>query len=525
MIQLTEHQEKALELINNSPKQTILLYGVTGSGKTEVYLRVIAQVLEKKQSAIALVPEISLTPQLIRRFRDRFCDHIAVLHSGLTIKERDQEWQKAAEGKAQIVLGTRSAIFAPLSNLGLVVLDEEYETTYKQEKNPRYHARDIAEQLGVTVVLGSATPSIETFYKTQTGIYQMATLPERIDNRPLPPVEIIDMRKEKAWLLSKKLRQEIKETLSRDEKVILFLNRRGYFTSAQCKECGSTVECPKCSVALVYHVAVKKLICGHCGFAAEAQVICPNCQKASISFHGIGTQRIENEVAQVYPQAKIIRLDRDVVVKRGSHEISFAAFAEGDANVLIGTQLVTKGMDVASVTLVGVVSADTSLNLPDFRAAERTFQQLTQVAGRAGRHHLPGKVIVQTFNPDHYAIKFAAHHDYEGFYKEEIKEREELFYPPFSRLINLTILSKDEKKANKLAEDLAKLINLPQGKYQLLGPAPAPIAKIRGQYRYFILLKGENIDLLRGAAGAALKKLVRPLDVRISVDIDPLEML
>jgi len=525
MIQLTPHQEKALELINNSPKQTILLYGVTGSGKTEVYLRAIARVLEKGQSAIALVPEISLTPQLVRRFRDRFQDHIAVLHSGLTIKERDQEWQRAAEGSAQIVLGTRSAIFAPLSNLGLVVLDEEYETTYKQEKNPRYHARDIAEQLGATVVLGSATPTIETFYKAQTGVYKMATLPERIDNRPLPPVEVVDMREEKAWMLSNKLRQEIKETLSRGEKVILFLNRRGYFTSAQCKECGQVVECPKCSVALVYHASVKKLICGHCGFTAEAQVICPNCQKASISFHGIGTQRIENEVAQVYPQAKIIRLDRDVVAKRGSHEVSFAAFAEGEANVLIGTQLVTKGMDVAQVTLVGVVSADTSLNLPDFRAAERTFQQLTQVAGRAGRHHLPGKVIIQTYNPEHYAIKFASSHDYEGFYREELKEREELFYPPFSRLINLIVSGRDNNKAKKIAEDLAQLIKFPPGKYQLLGPAPAPIAKIRGQYRYFILLKGEKIDPLREAVGTALKKLVSPLDVRINMDIDPLDML
>ncbi|MFA4906100.1 MAG: primosomal protein N' [Candidatus Margulisiibacteriota bacterium] len=525
MIELTPHQEKALELINNSPKQTILLYGVTGSGKTEVYLRAIAEVLKNKQSAIALVPEISLTPQLVRRFRERFYDHIAILHSGLTIKERDQEWQKAAEGKAQIVLGTRSAIFAPLSNLGLVVLDEEYETTYKQEKNPRYHAREIAEQLGVTVILGSATPSIETFYKAQTGVYKIATLPERIDNRPLPPVEVVDMREEKAWMLSQRLRNEIKETLSRGEKVILFLNRRGYFTYAQCKECGSAVECPQCSVALVYHNSVKKLICGHCGLIAEAQVICPKCQNASISFRGIGTQRIESEVAQVYPQAKIIRLDRDVVVKRGSHEVSFAAFAEGDADVLIGTQLVTKGMDVASVTLVGVVSADTSLNLPDFRAAERTFQQLTQVAGRAGRHHLPGKVIVQTFNPEHYAIKYAAKHDYEGFYKEEIKEREELFYPPFSRLINLVISSKDEKKAEVIAQDLGRLIKLPQGKYQLLGPAPAPIAKIRGQYRYFILLKGEKIDPLREAVGAGLKKLVAPFDIRINMDIDPLDMV
>ena len=525
MIQLTAYQKKALELINNSPKQTILLYGVTGSGKTEVYLQAIAQVIGQGQSAIALVPEISLTPQLIRRFRDRFHDHIAVFHSGLTLKERDLEWQKAAGGAAQIVLGTRSAVFAPLKNLGLIVLDEEYETTYKQEKNPRYHAREVAQQLGATVILGSATPSIETFYKAQTGEYKLAALPERIDNRPLPPVEVIDLREEKDRLLSAKLREEIKAALSRGEKIILFLNRRGYFTFAICKTCGHTLQCPHCSVALVYHSSEKKLICGHCGFEAEARVICPKCQNSSINFFGIGTQRIENEVAEVYPQARIIRLDRDIVEKKGGSEAAFAAFAEGEANVLIGTQLVTKGLDVAEVTLIGVVSADTTLNLPDFRAAERTFQQLTQVAGRAGRHHLPGKVIIQTYNPEHYAVKYAVNHDYEGFYREELKQREELFYPPFSQLINLIISGREDKRAGKLAGDLAKSIKLPQGKYQLLGPAKAPLAKIRGQYRYQILLKGEKIEVLNAAVKEALIKLSVPPDIRITVDVDPLNML
>ena len=530
---LTQHQKNALNLVTSSMdsgrKETILLYGVTGSGKTEVYLQAIAHALGKGFGSIVLVPEISLTPQLVGRFRDRFQDHIALLHSGLTIKQRDLEWERIAGGKAQIVLGTRSAIFAPVNNLGIVILDEEYEQTYKQEKNPRYHARDVALQLGATVVLGSATPSIETFYKAQTGEYKLAALPERIDKRPLPPVEIIDMREEKDRMLSQKLRQEIKETLSRGEKVILFMNRRGYFTFSICRECGHALECPRCSVSLVYHSDDKKLRCGHCGYETEANIICPKCHNTSMGFFGIGTQRIEKEVAEVYRDARIIRLDRDAVQKRGSHEKIFAAFSEGEADVLIGTQMVTKGLDVAKVTLVGVVSADTSLNLPDFHAAERTFQQLTQVAGRAGRHHLPGKVIIQSLNPEHYALKYALSHDYDGFYKEEIEFRKSLFYPPFSRLINIILSGRNEQKTAETASHIAKSLKsnykLQNTKHIILGPAKAAISKLRGQFRYQILIKAEEILSAKKVVFESIREEHLPPDIRVNVDIDPMNLL
>jgi len=507
--------------LRNQTAETLLLYGITGSGKTEVYLQAIASALENKQGSIVLVPEISLTPQLIRRFQDRFQDHIAILHSDRTIKQRDQEWLRILTGEARVVLGTRSAVFAPVLNLGLVVLDEEYEQTYKQEKNPRYHAREVARQLGATVILGSATPAIETFYKAQNGEYRMIALPERIDRVPLPPVEIIDLREEKDRLLSAKLRTEISETLSRGEKVILFMNRRGYFTSAICKDCGYVLKCPNCQVALVYHSQDKLMRCGHCDFTSEANLICPNCQNTAIGFLGIGTQRIESEVAEVYPQARIVRLDRDALTKRGSTEQIFAAFSEGEANVLIGTQLVTKGLDVAEVTLVGVVSADTTLNLPDFRAAERTFQQLTQVAGRAGRRHLPGKVLIQTYNPEHYAIRHAATHNYEGFYKEELEYRKALFYPPFSQLINLVVLSRQEPEAQRTAKVIAESLK----GLKVLGPAPAPLSKLRGQFRYQILLKGEKIEPMQSAVKEGLGKLEPSKSVRVQVDVDPLNLL
>ena len=528
---LTPDQQTALDAIvksiDSQNSETFLLHGITGSGKTEVYMQAIEHCLKKKLSSIVLVPEISLTPQLIQRFKDRFKDHIAVLHSDLTIKQRAMEWQKAATGQARIVLGTRSAIFAPLKNIGFIVLDEEYEMTYKQDKNPRYHARTVAlklaEQNQATVVLGSATPSIETFYKAQTGEYKLLTLPSRIDDVPLPPVEVIDMTKEKDRMLSGKLADEIENTLSRGEKVILFMNRRGYFTYVICRECGYTLTCPKCSSSLIYHSNERKLRCGRCSFLADATILCPKCQSTSLNYVGMGTQRIEHDVAQIYPEARIIRLDRDTVKKRGSHEVAFAAFSEGEANVLIGTQMVTKGLDMAKVTLVGVITADTAFNLPDFRASEHTFQLLTQVAGRAGRHHLPGKVIVQTFNPEHPSIKFASKHDYEGFYENEIKIRKELNYPPYSELINIILSCKDEKKVIKIAEDLGSFLS--KRNIQSLGPIPAPISKIRGAFRYQILLKGKDLRLLRKALNESLENLVIPREVRLTIDIEPMNLL
>ena len=530
-LKLTSDQTKALEsikqAIDNQKQEKFLLYGITGSGKTEIYLQVIAYLLERGKSSIVMVPEIGLTPQLVQRFRDRFQDHIAIIHSELTEKQRREEWERISSGKARIVLGTRSAIFAPIRHLGLIVIDEEYETTYKSEKSPRYHTREVALKLAeinrAVVVLGSATPAVETYYKAESGEYHKLVLPKRIDDRPLPPVEIIDMRHEKEYLLSEKLREELKEVLSRGEQAILFINRRGFFTFAVCKECGSTITCPKCSVSLSYHSSEAKLRCGRCGYVTEASIICPNCHSASIRYFGIGTQRIEKEVAEVYPSARILRYDRDTVNRRGSHEVFFSAFAEGKANVLIGTQMVTKGLDVANVTLVGVVSADTGLYIPDFRAAEHTFQLLTQVAGRAGRHHLPGKVFIQTYSPEHYAIQAAGKHDYEEFYRQEIEHRRELGYPPFSKLISLMVSGREEKKGLRVAEDLGKFLEkrLTEG---ILGPAPAAVPKLRGEWRYHILLKGKDLEIMRGSVEETLEKAVVPADIKVTIDVEPMSM-
>lgn len=533
---LTDDQQSALDeiikTIDAKKPGKFLLYGITGSGKTEVYLQAIAYLLGKGKSSIVMVPEISLTPQLVQRFRDRFHDHIALLHSELTEKQRREEWERVASGAARIVLGTRSAVFAPVSNLGLIVLDEEYEVTYKSEKSPRYHAREVAIKLAelnnAVVVMGSATPSIETYYKTETGEYQKLSLPKRIDDRPLPPVELVDMRNElknkNFSILSERLREELRQTLESREQAILFMNRLGYFTFVMCRACGLTIECPRCSVSLVYHSGDFRLHCSRCGYTTDSPVICPRCQSSSIKYFGTGTQRIEDEVAKVFPAARILRYDRNTVAKRGSHETFFAAFAAGEADVLIGTQMVTKGLDIAKVTLVGAVSADTALNIPDFRSAEHTFQLLTQVAGRAGRHHLPGKVIIQSYNPEHYAIQAAAKHDYGSFYRQELKNREELDYPPFSQLISILISGPAQDRVAKTADDVAGFLGrrLSQG---VLGPAPAAINRLRGEWRYRILLKGKKLAELHDAVKETLQKVVIPGEINVTIDVEPLSLL
>ncbi|MBU0672475.1 MAG: primosomal protein N' [Candidatus Margulisbacteria bacterium] len=528
----TPEQQAALQAIKQALDQSrpekYLLYGVTGSGKTEVYLQAVAHALAKGKSAIVLVPEISLTPQLVERFQARFGDHIAVLHSHLTQKQRRDEWQRIATGEAKIILGARSAVFAPVKNLGLIVIDEEFETSYKQDKSPRYHAREVAGFLAgqhqAVVILGSATPSVETFYKAEQGEYQKLVLAKRIDDRPLPPVEVIDMRRQGRFLLSKELREELKTTLAKGEQAILFINRRGFYTFVMCRACGNPIECPDCAISLSYHSDSQQVLCNRCDYRAAVPSTCPRCNSSSIAYFGIGTQRIENEVAQVFPQARILRYDTDSVSKRGSHETFFAAFAEHKADVLIGTQMVTKGLDVANVTLVGVVSADTALQLPDFRSAEHTFQLLTQVAGRAGRHHLPGKVIIQTYTPEHYAIKTATGHDYEAFYAQEIKHRQELSYPPFARLISLLISGPEASKVEKIAADLGQFLRKRLAK-QVLGPASAVIPRLRGQWRWQILLKGKDLGLLRQAVQETLAKVVVPQEIRVTVDVEPMGLL
>ncbi|OGC03462.1 primosomal protein N' [candidate division WOR-1 bacterium RIFOXYA12_FULL_43_27] len=527
---LTDEQNEALKKITATTNGIVLLYGITGSGKTEVYLQSIAECVKNGRQAIVLVPEIALTPQIVQRFKERFGDQLAILHSDKTMKQRDNEWWRVYNKEAPVVLGTRSALFAPLDNIGLIIMDEEYEYSYKQDKSPRYHTRTAAKKLAelhnAVLVLGSATPSIETFYKAQTKEYTLAKLSKRIDNRPLPPVEIVDLREEKG-LLSKKLKEEIEKTLDRNEKIILFLNRRGFFRVSFCEKCGESIKCPNCSVPLILHEENFTLECSYCEHSISANIPCPNCQNINLSRYGLGTQRIEADITKLFKKAKVLRVDKDAVKKRGSHDDIFEKFSSGEANILIGTQMVVKGLDLAEVTLVGVINADVSLNIPDFRAAEHTFQHLTQVAGRAGRHHLPGKVIIQTFNPEHYAIKFAKEHDYDGFYEHEIKFREELFYPPFSELINIEINGEDEKSVDETVRMAKKLLEKYEGKgkTQVLGPAKAPLEKLRGNYRRQILLKGEKISNLLPVIDELGQKVILLKNSRMIVDVEPVSFL
>ncbi|MCU0640837.1 MAG: primosomal protein N' [Candidatus Margulisbacteria bacterium] len=535
-LRLTDEQAAALKEITTAldagQQKTFLLHGITGSGKTEVYLQAIAHILPKGESAIVLVPEISLTPQMIRRFSDRFGDLAVIIHSELKPKERAEAWRRVMSNEVRIVMGTRSALFAPVKNLGLIVLDEEYEHTYKSDKSPRYHANEVALELAklhnAVVVYGSATPSLETYYRAEQGEFTRLVLPKRIDDRPLPPVTIVDLRAElKAGnfgVLSQRLSAALKETLENGQQAILFMNRLGYFTFVMCRDCGLTLQCPDCAVSLVYHTSDKQVRCSRCGHARPAPAFCPRCNSSSIRFFGTGTQRIEDEVAKLFPAARILRYDRDTVGQHGSHEKFFAAFAAGEADVMIGTQMVTKGLDIANVTLVGVISADTALSLPDFRSAEHTFQLLTQVAGRAGRHHLPGQVIIQSYNPEHYAIKAAAKHDYDLFYRRELEHRRELMYPPFTRLISVTVTAAEEKKAAKLIDQLADLLTA-RLKAGVLGPAPAPISRLRGEWRYHLLLKGTELTGMRSAVREVLAKAVIPADVKLAIDVEPLSLL
>jgi primosomal protein N' (replication factor Y) (superfamily II helicase) len=536
---LTDEQQAALRSIATDIElkkpNVSLLFGVTGSGKTEVYLRAAAYALEHGGSAIILVPEVGLTQQVIERAQIHFGDKMEVYYSDMSEKERQRVWAAVASGGKSIVLGTRSAMFLPVKNLKLIVLDEEYENTYKSDQSPRYHTRDVAFQYakntGAAVVIGSATPSIETFYHAQKGDYKLLELKNRIDNRPLPPVEIVDMRQElkngNYNVLSKKLRDEIKSTFQKKEQTILFINRRGYFSFVMCRSCGHTLQCPKCSRSLIYHLDDKKLRCNHCNFTTESATICPKCNSTAIKYFGGGTQRIEQEVSTAIPKARILRLDRDTVTKKGSYANIVKAFIAGNADVLIGTQMVTKGLDIGSVTLVGVVAADIGLNSPDFRAAEHTFQLITQVAGRAGRHKLAGKVIVQTYDPEKYAIKFAADHDYRGFYETEIKTREDVGYPPFENMINITISNENAEKATKVSEDMVEFLNkrIVNGNGQVFGPAVAPINKLKGMYRFQIMVKGKNMDEIRKAVVESASGVVKLGKARVTVDIDPYNML
>ena len=539
---LTQQQEdvlaRILDAVDSENFSPILLHGVTGSGKTEVYMQAIADVLSRKRRAIVLVPEISLTPLLTSRFLSRFEENVAVLHSGLSSGERYDEWQRIRRGEVDVVIGARSAIFAPMEDLGLIVVDEEHEMSYKQDSEPRYHGRDTAVMRArlenIPVILGSATPSLESYYNTQNRKYQLLSITERVDERPLPKVEIIDRRQEGAkHLFSNALEEAIRNALSREEQVLLFLNLRGFANFYLCKECGFVYECPRCNVTLTYHAESHRLQCHYCDFSRTPPGRCDQCGSPDLRYRGIGTERIEQDIQLVFPDAMVARMDRDTVSGKDAHFKILQRFDQGEIDILIGTQMISKGHDFHNVTLVGVISAETGLNLPDFRAGERTFQILTQVAGRTGRGQLGGEVIIQTYAPQHYAILAAQNHDYFTFYNREISFRRQLGYPPFSRLVNILLQGRDDDFTCEVATNMAKFMrereqSSGQNRIAILGPSPAALTRLRNKFRYQILLKSAHSLYMRQFVKEQLNAFQhsRTLkDVQILVDVDPMNLL
>jgi primosomal protein N' (replication factor Y) len=543
---LNQEQVSALQQIIQAlstpeTERPILLHGVTGSGKTEVYLQAIRAALEHGRTAIVLVPEISLTPQTVERFKGRFADMqdaVAVLHSHLSEGERHDEWHKIHSGRARIVIGARSAVFAPLKSLGLIVVDEEHETTYKQEEAPRYHARDVAVVRAriekCVVVLGSATPSLESYHNVAIGKYRLANLTQRIDEKQMPAMRIVDLRQErrkekKAAILSEKLSQAIADRLEKHEQTILFLNRRGFSTSLLCSNCGEARNCPNCSVALTFHrypAVIGRLSCHLCGHTAAVPKKCPNCGKDTLIYAGFGTERVESTVSQIFPKAVVRRMDADSMTRKEAYRETLRNFRTGKIDILVGTQMIAKGLHFPNVTLVGIINADLALHLPDFRAGERTFQLLTQVAGRAGRGETAGEVFVQTYTPFSPSIQFARHHDFTGYFQQELEFRERCDFPPFKHAILITVRSTHEGRAKLSAETLQRRLKerFPQ-EFILGDAAPAPLEKLQGQFRFHILVRGEAIMRLSRLVRETLDKLPFPEDVAVTVDVDPYQLL
>ena len=538
---LNAEQAAALERINGETGHRVfLLHGVTGSGKTEVYLQAIAHALQQGKGAIVLVPEISLTPQTVERFKARFNSGplqtlVAVLHSHLSAGERHDEWHKIRQGRARIVIGARSAIFAPVESLGLIIVDEEHEHSYKQEESPRYNARDVAvvrgQMEGAVVVLGSATPSLESFYNVERGKYALLAMPTRADDKKMPIVRIVDMRLEMRKqrglpIFSTQLKEAITRRLENKEQTILFLNRRGYSSSLQCPKCGYVAQCPNCSVSLTYHRTVQRLMCHICGHNVAAPSVCPDakCRNPAIRYSGMGTQKVEESLGKLFPDAVIQRMDTDVLKRKEDYRRILGDFKVRKIDILVGTQMIAKGLHFPSVTLVGIIYADLSLHIPDFRAGERTFQLITQVAGRAGRGDIEGEVFVQSFTPHHPAIQFARRHDFEGFYEQEINARRELRYPPLSRIALLTVKGRNEEKVRFTAEHLRKAIDnlLAAGKdHMIMGPAPAPLARAETFYRYQIMIRTRQMSKVSARLAAMSEKLTLPEGLTLTIDIDP----
>jgi primosomal protein N' (replication factor Y) len=538
---------------------TFLLFGVTGSGKTEVYLQAIAHALERGQGAIVLVPEIALTPQTVERFKARFSSGklqtlVAVLHSHLSAGERHDEWHKIRQGRARIVIGARSAIFAPVEPLGLIIVDEEHESTYKQEEAPRYHARDVAVMRGqmehAVVVLGSATPSLESYYNCQRGKFTLLELPQRVDNQKMPQVRVVDMRQAGRGdkgppIFSPQLKEAITQRLERKEQTILFLNRRGYSSSLLCEKCGHVCGCPNCSLALTYHRPEQVLRCHICGYQERVPLVCPNekCRNPALRYSGLGTQKVEDVLGKLFPQARIRRMDADVMKHKDDYRRVLGEFRVGKIDILVGTQMIAKGLHFPNVTLVGIIFADSALHQPDFRAGERTFQLLTQVSGRAGRGDIEGEVFVQAFTPFHPAIQFARRHDFVGFYEQEMEFREQLKYPPAGRVALLTLKGRNEDKVKFSAEHVKREVesrarSKPAGPASpagavaergipdllIAGPAPAPLLRAENYYRYHIMLRSRAMTRLSQLLAQITTHLTMPDDVTLSVDIDPVDL-
>jgi primosomal protein N' (replication factor Y) len=540
---LNPEQEVALRAVEEAlaaPEKAkpILLHGVTGSGKTEIYLQAIQSTLARGRTAIVLVPEISLTPQTVERFKSRFADAqdtVAVLHSHLSEGERHDEWHKIHAGRARIVVGARSAVFAPLENLGLIVVDEEHETSYKQEEAPRYHARDVAvvraKMEQCVVLLGTATPSLESYHNAVQQKYQLLNLTQRVDNCQMPLMRIVDLRLERrkekaAAILSEKLRAAITARLEKHEQTILFLNRRGFSTSLLCSNCGEARDCPNCSVALTFHRGAARLTCHLCGHTAAVPKKCPACSQDTLIYAGFGTEKVEANVTQIFPQAIVRRMDADSMSRKDAYRDTLQAFRAGKIDILVGTQMIAKGLHFPNVTLVGIINADLALHMPDFRAGERTFQLLTQVAGRAGRGETPGEVFVQTYTPFSPSIQFARHHDFAGYFEQELEFRERCDFPPFKHAVLITVRSEHEGRSKLSAETLVRRLKENLGAEFIVGDAtPAPLEKLQGQFRFHILMRGEAIMRLSRLIRETLDKLPLPEDVLASVDVDPYQLL
>jgi len=530
---LTEEQNNVVNEVINNSSSTYLLYGVTGSGKTEVYMEIIDHYLNKGKTSIVLVPEISLTPQMINRFSERFGNRIAAIHSGLSDGEKYDEYRRIARGEVDIVIGARSAIFAPLSNIGVIIIDEEHSDTYKQsDPAPRYHARDIAvercKKHNCSLVLGSATPSLESMARASKGVYKLLELPHRVNGKDLPEVKIIDMNismKKTRGYFSKELISEINDRLERKEQIILLLNRRGYSSFVTCKNCGYTFKCPNCDITLTYHKSSNTLRCHYCGYGEKVYDKCPECGEKSLSNLGVGTQKIEEELNKLFEGVRVLRMDYDTTSRKGMHEEMIESFKNHEYDILLGTQMVSKGLDFPNVTLVGVINADTSLNIPDFRSSENTFSLLSQVAGRSGRSSKTGSVVIQTFNPDHYAIDLVKHHDYLSFYKQEMMIRRQLKYPPYYYLCNIRISGRDSKYIFDESLKIKRSLERNFHNTIILGPSNSNVFKVNNIYRYNIILKYKSEDNLYLILSKVLEHYKTNVKVKVDIDFNPSQIL